>query len=92
MSTFVHTSALSVDEHDRLASLLAGLPAGERWWVEHMQGALLCTLGLLDPPDAAYARAADRRFTDPVDARRRALALLAQLDRDLRLQQHAKRR
>jgi hypothetical protein len=92
MSTFVPTTALSLDERDRLASLLAGLPAGERWWIEHMQGALLCTLGLLDPPDAAYARAADRRFPDPGDARRRALALLAQLDREVRVQQHTKRR
>jgi len=92
MSIVAHTTVLSTQEHDRLAALLAGLPTAEAWAVRHMHGALLCTLGLLDPPDAAYARAADRWFADAAHTRRRALALLAQLDRDVRLQRFEKRR
>jgi hypothetical protein len=84
MSTFPSPSALSAREHDRLRRLVAGLPAAELWSVRHMHGALLCVLGLLDPPDAAYARAAARRFTDVELTRRRALGLLEQLDRDVR--------
>jgi hypothetical protein len=85
-------SALSALEHDRLADLLATLPDRRRWTVAHRQGPLLCALGLLDAPDPAYARAAQRRFDDPVDTRRRALALLAELDRDAREERYEHRR
>jgi hypothetical protein len=92
MSTLVPTGPLSPQEHDRLAALLAGLPAAEAWWMRHMHGALLCALGLIDPPDAAYARAAVRRFSDVELTRRRALALLEQLDRDVRAERYEQRR
>jgi hypothetical protein len=91
MSTFLAPSALSAHEHDQLARLVAGLPAAEAWSVRHMHGALLCVLGLLDPPDAAYARAAARRFADVELTRRRALALLEQLDLDGRAARYERR-
>jgi hypothetical protein len=90
-STFVSAAALSVEERDRLAARLAGLPSAEAWSTRHMHGALLCVLGLVDPPDAAYARAADRRFADLVATRRRALALLEELDSSARAQQYERR-
>jgi hypothetical protein len=92
MTTFVSSGALSAQEHDQLAALLAGLPAAEAWWTRHMHGALLCALGLADPPDPAYARAAVRRFADAELTRRRALALLEQLDRDVRAARYDERR
>ena len=76
--------ALSASELDRLVELLGVLPAGRRWAVVHMHGPLLCALGLVGAPDPGYQRAALRRFNDPIDARRRALALLDELDRDAR--------
>jgi hypothetical protein len=91
MSTFVSPVALSDQERVRLADLLAGLPPTEAWWLCHMHGALLCALGLIDPPDPAYARAAVRRFADAELARRRALALLTQLDRDARTERYERR-
>lgn len=91
MDTLVPTSALSTHEHERLAGLLAALPAGTGWAVRHMHSPLLCALGLIDPPDAAYARAAERRFAGPAHTRRRALALLEQLDRDARFERYEQR-
>lgn len=76
--------ALSALERERLAALLAVTSPGRWWAVAHMHGPLLCALGLLSAPDAAYARAAQRRFGDPAHTRRRALALLDELDRDIR--------
>jgi len=91
MGTLDPTSALTMQEYDRLADLLAALPAGQGWAVRHMHSPLLCALGLLDPPDAAYAHAAERRFADPAHTRRRALALLEQLDRDARIERYEQR-
>ena len=92
MDTFLPANALSAAERARLADLLAVLPAGRGWEVRHMHGPLLCALGLIDPPDAAYAHAALRRFADSAHARRRALALLEQLDRDARSERYERQR
>jgi len=86
------SSILSAVERERLARLLALLPESRHWAIAHMYGPLLCVLGLLRPPDAGYARAVERRFTDPADTRRRALALIAELDRDARDERYAQRR
>jgi hypothetical protein len=94
MDLFVSHRALSTHERDHLARLLAALPAGEEWAVRHRHGPLLCALGLIDAPDAAYAHAADRLFADPDHTRSRALALLEQLeraDRDERYEQRHRR-
>jgi hypothetical protein len=57
-----------------------------------MHGPLLCALGLLDSPDPAYTRAVHRHFDDPADTRRRALALLDELDRDANGERYEQRR
>jgi hypothetical protein len=57
-----------------------------------MHGPLLCALGLLDSPDPAYTRAAQRHFNDPADTRRRALALLDELDREAHRERYEQRR
>ena len=75
---------LSVSERDRLVQLLALVPPRHRWAFEHRHTPLLCALGVLDPPDEEYARAARRRFSDPSVTRARALALLGELDRETR--------
>jgi hypothetical protein len=92
MDTFITSSALSSPERDRLAGLLAAMPAPGRWAVGHMYGPLLCALGLVTPPDAAYAQAAQRRFADSAETRRRALTLLEQLERDARNARYEQRR
>jgi hypothetical protein len=92
MSPSTPISPLTVVEHERLADLLAVLPASRYWAVSHMHGPLLCALGLLSAPDAAYARAVERRFGDPADNRRRALALLDELTRDARVESYEQRR
>jgi len=76
--------ALSALERTRLAEVLAVIPAGRWWAVAHMHGPLLCALGLLRTTDPAYERAAQRHFRNPADTRRRALALLDELERDAR--------
>ena len=80
----VTTCVLSVSERDRLVRLLALLPPSHRWAFEHMHAPLLCAIGILDPPDEGYARAARRRFADPSETRERVLALLVELDRETR--------
>lgn len=92
MDTQVLSSPISRHERDRLAGLLASLPPASGWAVRHRHGPLLCALGLIDAPDAAYAHAAHRRFSDPSQTRRRALALLDELDRDARSERYARRR
>jgi hypothetical protein len=84
--------ALSASDHDHLVRLLASVPAARRWAVEHRQAALLCVLGILDAPDAGYANAARRRFADPLETRERALALIAELDRELATERYEQRR
>jgi hypothetical protein len=84
MEALPPTSVLSPAERDRLTGLLAAVPASRRWAVTHMHAPLLCALGLASAPDPSYARAAHRFFADPEKARRRALALLDELDRDHR--------
>ena len=76
------SAVLSSLERTRLADRLAGIPAGRLWAVAHRHGPLLCALGLLGSPDPAYTRAALRHFHDPGETRRRALALLDELDRE----------
>jgi len=80
----VPSGAVSASERDRLVRLLALMPPRHRWAFEHRHTPLLCTLGVVDAPDEAYARAARRRFTDPSTTRKRALALLVELDREAR--------
>jgi hypothetical protein len=92
METFSPNSILSASERDRLAGLLASLPDPRRWAVGHMHGPLLCALRLVNPADPGYAHAAQRRFVDLADARRRALALLDELDRDARSERYEQRR
>jgi hypothetical protein len=75
---------LSDAERERLARLLALLPPGHRWALEHRQAPLLYALGIVDAPDDSYLRAARRRFSDPSETRKRALALLVELDRESR--------
>ena len=89
METFVPTAALTASERDQLARLLQAAPAGRRWWVEHRHGPLLCALGLIDAPDTGYAHSARRRFADAPEMRRRALALIDELDRDGRVERAA---
>lgn len=79
--TFTLSSALSAIERDRLAGLLAAMSPPRRWAVEHMHSPLLCVLGLVKPPDAAYAHAAERYLVDAANTRRRALTLVDQLER-----------
>jgi hypothetical protein len=78
------SDALSALEHQRLAALLDAMPPTRRWEVGHMHGPLLCSLGLVEPPDDAYADAAHRLLGDPVIKRRRALSLLKELERQAR--------
>lgn len=78
------SGAVSASERDRLVRLLALMSPGHRWAFEHRHTPLLCTLGVLDAPDEAYARAARRRFADPSNTRKRALALLVDLDQEAR--------
>ena len=82
--TVVASRVLSASERDHLVRLLALVPPRHRWALEHRHTPLLCAIGILDPPDEAYARAARRRFADPSETRERALALLIELDRETR--------
>ena len=82
--TVVTSCVLSVPERDRLLRLLALVPPPHRWAFEHRHAPLLCAIGILDPPDEGYARAARRRFADPSETRERVLALLVELDRETR--------
>ena len=82
--TVVTSCVLSVSERDRLVRLLALVPPPHRWAFEHRHAPLLCAIGILDPPDEGYARAARRRFADPSEVRERVLALLVELDRETR--------
>ena len=92
METLSPNSVLSALERDRLAGLLASLPDTRRWAVGHMHAPLLCALRLVNPADAGYAHAAQRRFLDVADARRRALALLDELDREACSERYEQRR
>lgn len=74
-------NALSALERQRLSHLLDAMSPTRRWEVGHLYGPLLCSLGLVEPPDDAYANAAQRRFVDPAIARQRALGLLSELER-----------
>ena len=80
MDATIASSALSPAERERLVRLLAGLPDARRWALAHIHAPLLCVLGLAVPRDAGYARAARRHLADPAETRRRALALLDQLE------------
>ena len=71
---------------------LALVPPPPRWAFEHRHTPLLCALGILDPPDEGYARAARRRFADPSETRERVLALLIELDRETRAAPNTYRR
>jgi|SRR5215217_1271204 len=86
------SSVLSTSERERLAARLADLQDPRRWAVMHRHAPLLCALGLAEAPDAEYASAARRRFSDPVGSRRRALSLLDELDRDARAERYEQRR
>jgi hypothetical protein len=88
----VPSCVLSDSERDRLARLLALVPPPHRWAFEHRHAPLLCALGVLDPPDEGYARAARRRFADPSETRDRTLALLIDLQRETRAVPYASRR
>ncbi len=90
--TVVTSCVLSVSERDRLVRLLALVPPPHRWAFEHRHAPLLCAIGILDPPDEGYARAARRRFADPSETRERVLALLVELDRETRTAPNAYRR
>ena len=85
-------SVLSVSERDHLVRLLALVPPPHRWAFEHRHMPVLCALGILDPPDEGYARAARRRFADPSETRERALALVIELERETRASPNAYRR
>jgi hypothetical protein len=85
-------SGLSVSERERLVRLLAVVSPPHRWAFEHRHMPLMCAIGILDPPDEDYARAARRRFADPSETRDRALALLIELDRETRAAPKAYRR
>lgn len=92
METVVRSSPLGASDLDRLANLLTSAPASRRWAVEHRNAPLLCALGILEAPDAGYAHAAHRRFSDPSETRRRALALIEELDNDSRVARYEQRR
>jgi ribonuclease HII len=92
METVAPSRALSTPDRDRLARLLAFVPASRRWAVEHRHAPLLCALGIIDAPDMAYARAAQRRFADPSETRKRALALMEELDRERRAELYEQQR
>jgi|SRR5215217_843296 len=92
METEVPNSSLSASDRDRLARLLASVPPERRWAVEHRHAPLLCALGVLDAPDAGYAHAALRRFADTSETRKRALALIDELDREARTERYEQRR
>jgi hypothetical protein len=55
--TVVPSCVLSVSERDRFVRLLALVSPPPRWAFEHRHTPLLCAIGILDPPDEAYARA-----------------------------------
>jgi len=57
-----------------------------------MHAPLLCALGILDATDVAYAHAARRRFADPSETRKRTLALIDELDREIRAERYEQRR
>jgi hypothetical protein len=88
----IPSCVLSDSERDRLARLLALVPPPHRWAFEHRHAPLLCALGVLDPPDEGYARAARRRFADPAETRDRTLAFLIDLQRETRAAPKASRR
>jgi hypothetical protein len=85
-------SAVSASDRERLARLLALMRPGGRWAVEHRHAPLLCALGIIDAPDVGYAVAARRRFADPSEIRMRALALIQELDREIRAERYQQRR
>jgi len=87
----VATGAVPRADRDRLAHLLAWLSPASRWAVEHRHAPLLCVLGVIDAPDAGYANAARRHFTDPAEVQARALALIDELERETRGNRHAPR-
>ena len=82
--TVVWSWVLSASERDRLVRLLASVPPRHRWALEHRHTPLLCAIGILDPPDEAYARAARRRFADLSETRKRVRALLIELKSETR--------
>ena len=88
----IPSCVLSDSERDRLARLLALVAPPHRWAFEHRHAPLLCALGVLDPPDEGYARAARRRFADPAETRDRTLALLVELRGETRAAPNASRR
>ena len=90
--TVVPGCAVSTSDRDRLAHLLALVPATRRWAVEHRHAPLLCALGILDAPDVGYAHASRRRFADPSETRERALALIDELARETRAERYEQRR
>jgi len=92
METVVPNCALSATDRDRLTRLLALVPPPHRWAVEHRHSPLLCALGILDAPDVGYANAARRRFADPSETKKRALALIDELDREARAERYKQRR
>jgi hypothetical protein len=92
VETVGRKSALSASDRDHLVRLLALIPPPHRWAVEHRQASLLCALGIIDAPDAGYANAARRRFADPLETQERALALIAELDREIRAERYEQRR
>lgn len=92
METIGRNCALSASDRDHLVRLLALVSAPRRWAVEHSQAPLLCALGILDAPDVGYTNAARRRFVDPLETRERALALIAELDREIRVERYEQRR
>jgi hypothetical protein len=79
---------VSASDRDHLTHLLALVEGSRRWALEHRHAPLLCALGIIDAPDADYAEAAHRRFADPSETRRRALALIDELTRERREQRH----
>ena len=92
MERVVASDVVRTSDRDRLTRLLAMAPPARRWAVEHRNAPLLCALGITEAPDVAYARAARRRFADPSETLERALALIDELDREMRAERYAQRR
>jgi hypothetical protein len=92
VETVVPNCALAASDRDRLARLLALVSPTRRWPVEHRHAPLLCALGILDAPDVAYANASRRRFADPSETRERALALIDELNGEIRAERYEQRR
>ena len=92
LHTVLPQPAVSDSVRDRLARLVVSAAPWGRWEIEHMHAPLLCALGILEAPDAEYARAARRRFADPAETQERALALIDALDREAREERYELRR